>query len=114
MNLYTKLSAVALLAATFAASTSADEAQEAPPKYVESAIIILNLTNKADEGTAGYLLATPCTGCEPLKMQVTSQTALYLQGKPANFSELGMKIDWQGSVFYEPGTPPTVTELFLN
>lgn len=114
MNLLAKLTTVALMASTAAAPTWADDTQEAPPKYVESAIIILNLTNKADEGTTGYLLATPCTGCEPLKMQVTSQTALYLQGKPSSFSELGMKIDWQGSVFYEPGTPPTVTELFLN
>ncbi|UXY53968.1 hypothetical protein [Pseudomonas tohonis] len=114
MNLYATLSTVALLAATFATSTYADEVQEAPPKYIESAVIILNLTNKTDEGASGFLLATPCTGCEPLKMQVTNRTALYLQGKPSGFSELGMKIDWQGSVFYEPGTPPTVTELFLN
>ncbi|WP_337056550.1 hypothetical protein [Pseudomonas sp. USHLN015] len=114
MNLYRTLSTVALLAATFATSTFADKTQEAPPKYIESAVIILNLTNKTDEGVSGFLLATPCTGCEPLKMQVTSQTALYLQGKPSSFSELGMKIDWQGSVFYVPGTPPVVTELFLN
>ncbi|MGX5220808.1 hypothetical protein ACVTMO_19495 [Pseudomonas segetis] len=91
----------------------ADDA-EPEPLYIESAVFILNIKNSAPGTIDGTVLATPCTGCAPVTLKLDDDTVVYLNGKPVEYNQLGLKIDWQGSVFYTPSRIPVATELFLN
>lgn len=105
---------LALFVSGFALHGVAEEANETPPKYIESATLIVSLTSKAGEPVRGYVLTTACQTCAPQRLEVNDQTKVYLRGELTDFAHLGLKIDWQGSVFYTPTGLPTVTELFLN
>lgn len=105
---------LALFVSAFALHGVADEVDETPPKYIESATLIVSLTSKVGEPVRGYVLTTACQTCAPQRLEVNDQTKVYLRGEPTDFAHLGLKIDWQGSVFYTPTGLPTVTELFLN
>lgn len=91
----------------------ADDADR-PPKYIEYATLIINIVENGAAGTSGYVLATSCSECAPARIEVNGETRLYLNGRPAQLSDLGLKIDWEGSLFYRESTPPVATELFLN
>ncbi|OEC38819.1 hypothetical protein A7D27_20595 [Pseudomonas sp. 1D4] len=105
---------LALFVSGFALHGVAEEVDETPPKYIESATLILSLTNKSGEPAKGYVLSTACQTCAPQRFEINDRTKVYLRGEPTDFANLGLKIDWQGSVFYTPTGLPTVTELFLN
>lgn len=105
---------LALFVSGFALHGVAEEVDETPPKYIESATLIVSLTSKVGEPVRGYVLTTACQTCAPQRLEVNDQTKVYLRGEPTDFAHLGLKIDWQGSVFYTPTGLPTVTELFLN
>lgn len=105
---------LALFVSGFALHGVAEEVDETPPKYIESATLIVSLTSKAGEPVKGYVLTTACPTCAPQRLEVNDQTKVYLRGEATDFARLGLKIDWQGSVFYTPTGLPTVTELFLN
>ncbi|MGX5727542.1 hypothetical protein ACWKWZ_21120 [Metapseudomonas otitidis] len=105
---------LALFVSGFALHGVAEEVDETPPKYIESATLIVSLTSKIGEPARGYVLATACQTCAPQRFEVNDQTKVYLRGEPTDFAHLGLKIDWQGSLFYTPTGLPTVTELFLN
>ncbi|WP_431483465.1 hypothetical protein [Pseudomonas solani] len=103
-----------LFVSGFALHGVAEETDEAPPKYIESATLILSLTNKTGDPVKGYVLATACQTCASQRFEVNDQTKVYLRGELTDFAHLGLKIDWQGSVYYSPDGLPTVIELFLN
>lgn len=105
---------LALFVSGFALHGVAEQIEEAPPKYIESATLIVSLTSKAGEPVKGYVLTTACPTCAPQRLELNEQTKVYLRGEATDFARLGLKIDWQGSVFYTPTGLPTVTELFLN
>lgn len=105
---------LALFVSGFALHGVAEEVDETPPKYIESATLIVSLTSKVGEPVRGYVLATACQTCAPQRFEVNDQTKVYLRGEPTDFAHLGLKIDWEGSVFYTPTGLPAVTELFLN
>ncbi|ARU89809.1 hypothetical protein [Pseudomonas sp. M30-35] len=106
---------IGLLVTTITLSTPvvADDA-EPEPLYIESAVFILNIKNSAPGTIDGTILATPCTGCAPITLKLDNSTIVYLNGKPVEYNQLGLKIDWTGSVFYTPSRFPVATELFLN
>lgn len=90
-------------------------AEEQAEHYIEHANIILNIQQDSSSGSvAGYLLATPCSECQPTRIEVDLRTAIHINGNPVSLDKLGMKIDWQGAVFYLPGKPPVATRLMLN
>lgn len=105
---------LALFVSGFALHGVAEQIEEAPPKYIESATLIVSLTSKAGEPVKGYVLTTACPTCAPQRLELNDQTKVYLRGEATDFARLGLRIDWQGSVFYTPTGLPTVTELFLN
>lgn len=105
---------LAFFVSGFALHGVAEQIEEAPPKYIESATLIVSLTSKAGEPVKGYVLTTACPTCAPQRLELNDQTKVYLRGEATDFARLGLKIDWQGSVFYTPTGLPTVTELFLN
>lgn len=83
--------------------------------YIEDAKIILNVQPLTNSSAAvGYLLATACSSCTPVRIEVNESTTFYLNGTPSAGKNLGLKIDWQGAVFFTPGTPPVATRLMLN
>lgn len=90
-------------------------AEEQTENYIEHANIILNIQQDPSSGSvAGYLLATPCSECQPTRVEVDQRTAIHVNGNAVSLDKLGMKIDWQGAVFYLPGKPPVATRLMLN
>lgn len=107
---------IALITILFTTITAPNfsAADDTQPSYIESAVFILNIKNSAPENVDGTALATPCTGCAPVALKLNSSTRLYVNGTPAKFDDLGLKIDWVGSVFYMPSSNPVATELFLN
>ncbi|WP_339486626.1 hypothetical protein [Pseudomonas sp. EL_65y_Pfl2_R95] len=106
---------IALLIATTALPAhAANEESTNDPLYIESAVFILNIKNSAPGNVDGTVLATPCTGCAPISLALDKNTLLYINGTPAQYDQLGLKIDWVGSVFYTPSSPAVATELFLN
>lgn len=105
---------LALFVSGFALHGVAEEVDDLPPKYVESATLILNLTSKAGEPVKGYVLVMACQTCIPLRLSLNDKSKVYLRGVPADFTSLGLKVDWQGMVSYAPTDLPTVIELFLN
>ncbi|SNS27018.1 hypothetical protein [Pseudomonas segetis] len=109
-----KLIALIGLILTTAALATSSNADDKEPQYIESAVFILNIKNSAPGSIDGTVLATPCTGCAPLTLKLDNNTVVYLNGKPVEYNQLGLKIDWQGSVFYTPSRIPVATELFLN
>lgn len=105
------LTAPLTLSLTIFASAQEPESEH----YIEHANIILNIQPQPNSSTAvGYLLATACSTCTPTRIEVNESTALYLNGTPIPPKSLGLKIDWQGAVFFTPGTPPVATRLMLN
>ncbi len=111
MNLFKKIiqSSLLLIVGLVSYVALAEE-----PVYIEQAHIILNLGEESDLGAAGAILAFPCEGCAPLRLEINDQTRVYLNGSITDFEGLGNRIDWEGMVFYLPGRFPLVTELFLN
>ncbi|WAC42994.1 hypothetical protein OU997_11855 [Pseudomonas sp. SL4(2022)] len=90
-------------------------ANEIGDSYIEHADLILNLEkSKVTNGVHGYLLATPCSNCPQKRIEVADTTEIFLKGKPADPNELTMKIDWQGMVFFNSGTPAVATRLMLQ
>mgnify|MGYP000871534658 FL=1 len=104
---------VAALTFTLAFAVYAQES--AKEHYIEYANIIINLQVLPDSDSAkGYLLATACDTCAPVRIDVDESTEFFLNGAPSTAQKLGLKIDWQGAVFFTPGTPPVATRLMLN
>lgn len=90
-------------------------AEEKTERYIEYADIILNIQQVPESNTAvGYLLAIPCENCPPTRIEVDHSTTIHINGNPVSLDKLGMKIDWQGAVFYLPSKPPVATRLMLN
>lgn len=111
MNSFTQLIRYTLLVV---AALGCSQIFAAEPSYIEQATIILNITEKSDSGVTGAALASACDGCQPMRLEINAETRFYLNGAPTSVDKLGTKIDWQGSVFYLPGSLPVATELFLN
>lgn len=104
-----------ILLAGLITGTGIAHAIEQPEHYIEDATIILNLQALPNsERAKGYLLATACNTCKPTRFEVNESTELYINGAPSTPKKIGLKIDWQGTVFFTPGTPPTATRLMLN
>ncbi len=111
MNPFIKIIRYSLL---IIATLGCCQVMAADTAYIEQAIIVLNLSEKSDAGAKGYVLANACEGCDPVRLEINPQTLVYLNNSPTTFTNLGTRIDWQGSVVYLPGSLPVVTELFLN
>lgn len=100
---------------TFPLAFTASAQELAKEHYIEYANIIINLqTLPGTDSAKGYLLATPCDTCAPVRIEVDESTELFVNGAPSTAQKLGLKIDWQGAVFFTPGTPPIATRLMLN
>lgn len=83
--------------------------------YIEHANIILNLEKSpTSDGAHGYLLAKPCDDCQSLRIEVDEGTEFFLNGKKTNLNELGLKIDWQGMIFFKSSNPAIATRLILQ
>lgn len=90
-------------------------AEEQTEHYIEYADIILNIQQSPENNAMeGYLLATPCDNCPPTRIEVDQRTTIQINGNPVSLEKLGMKIDWQGAVFYLQSKPPVATRLMLN
>jgi hypothetical protein len=90
-------------------------AEEQTEQYIEYADIILNIQQVPESNAAvGYLLAIPCESCPPTRIEVDHRTTIQINGNPVPLEKLGMKIDWQGAVFYLQSKPPVATRLMLN
>ncbi|TRU37959.1 MAG: hypothetical protein EWV78_06125 [Microcystis aeruginosa Ma_MB_F_20061100_S20D] len=90
-------------------------AEEQAEHYIEYADIILNIQQSpANNAMEGYLLAIPCDNCPPTRIEVNQSTTIQINGNPVPLEKLGMKIDWQGAVFYLQSKPPVATRLMLN
>lgn len=89
---------------------------EAPgERYIEHAEIILNLERTdGTEDAHGYLLAKPCENCTQTRIEVNESTEIFLNGKPTKLDALALKIDWQGMVFFNSGSPAIATRLMLQ
>lgn len=100
----------AILISTFNA-----QASEPEELYIEFANIVLNLEKISTSNRAhGYVLATACNTCPSTRIEVNETTELRLNGDQVGLSELGLKIDWQGAVFFLPGKPAIATRLMLQ
>ncbi|WP_286788376.1 MULTISPECIES: hypothetical protein [unclassified Pseudomonas] len=81
--------------------------------YIEDAQIILNRM-PIQNGTQGYLLATPCMKCQVKKFSFDSKTLFYVKGEPVSEKELGGRIDWRGMIMFSPKTPSVAHTVFLQ
>lgn len=104
-----------ITALTFPLTFVVSAQESAKEHYIEYTNIIINLQVLPDSDSAkGYLLATACDTCTPVRIEVDESTEFFLNGAPSTAKNLGLKIDWQGAVFFTPGTPPVATRLMLN
>lgn len=84
-------------------------------RYIEHAEIIINLERTdGTENAHGYLLAKPCENCTQTRIEVNEHTEIFLNGKPTKLDALALKIDWQGMVFFNSGSPAIATRLMLQ
>ncbi|WP_125887177.1 hypothetical protein [Pseudomonas luteola] len=81
--------------------------------YIEDAQIILNRM-PLQNGTLGFLLATPCIKCQVRRFSFDSKTLFYLKGEPVSEREFGGRIDWRGMIMFSPKTPSVAHTVFLQ
>lgn len=98
-----------LLIATWSANLHASEAE---PIYIEEAKLLLNITK--EQSQQGNILAYRCEKCPAETISINENTLFYKDGRPTTPDQLGLKIDWQGSIFYLPGSPNVATEVFVE
>lgn len=107
-----KLSISLLLMISALPNASASEQEE---KYIEFADIVLNIEHTPGTDRAyGYALATACSTCQAVRIEIDQTTELRLNGDLVSAQDLGFKIDWQGAVFFMPSKPPVATRLMLQ
>ncbi|MHA6495297.1 hypothetical protein ACX0MV_18940 [Pseudomonas borbori] len=103
------------LALMFSMVATAATASEENIKYIEFADIVLNLeTSPESDDIQGYLLATACETCSPVRIEVDRHTEIFLNGRRTDLEKLALKIDWQGMVFFNSRKPAIATRLLLQ